>query len=66
MWDAYLIQFMCVCVNLTVSKALLTTSATGIVRSSGLFWLKPVTMLLFIAPNDTDYKRCSCHGGFKL
>ena len=31
---------------LTVSNALLMSSATVIVRSSGLFWLKPVEMVL--------------------
>ena len=33
---------------LTVSNALLMSSATVIVRSGGLFWLKPVAMVLFI------------------
>ena len=33
---------------LTVSKDLLMSSATGIVRSGGLFWLKPVAMVLFM------------------
>ena len=33
---------------LTVSNALLMSSATVIVRSGGLFWLKPVTMMLFM------------------
>ena len=33
---------------LTVSNALLMSSATVIVRSGGLFWLKPVVMMLFI------------------
>ena len=31
---------------LTVSNALLMSSATVIVRSDGLFWLKPVAMVL--------------------
>ena len=31
---------------LTVSNALLMSSATVIVRSGGLFWLKPVAMVL--------------------
>ena len=31
---------------LTVSNALLMSSATVIVRSCGLFWLKPVAMVL--------------------
>ena len=33
---------------LTVLNALLMFSATVIVRSGGLFWLKPVAMVLFI------------------
>ena len=33
---------------LTVSNALLMSSATVIVRSCGLFWLKPVAMVLFM------------------
>ena len=33
---------------LTVSNALFMSSATVIVRSVGLFWLKPVAMVLFI------------------
>ena len=33
---------------LTVSNALLLSSATVIVRSGGLFWWKPVTMVLFM------------------
>ena len=33
---------------LTVSNALLMSSATVIVRSGGLFWLKPVSMVLFM------------------
>ena len=33
---------------LTVSNALLMYSATVIVRSGGLFWLKPVAMVLFM------------------
>ena len=33
---------------LTVSNALLMSSATVIVHSSGLFWLKPVAMVLFM------------------
>ena len=32
----------------TVSNALLISSATVIVRSSGLFWLSPVAMVLFM------------------
>ena len=40
---------LCVSVcMLTVSNALLTSSATVIVRSGGLFWLKPVVMVLFM------------------
>ena len=33
---------------LTVSKALLMSSATVIVRAGGLFWLKPVAIVLFM------------------
>ena len=33
---------------LTMSKALLMSSDTVIVRSAGLFWLKPVAMVLFM------------------
>ena len=33
---------------LTVSNALLMSSATVLVRSGGLFWLKPVAMMLFM------------------
>ena len=33
---------------LTVSNALLMSSATVIMRSGGLFWLKPVAMVLFM------------------
>ena len=33
---------------LTVSNYLLISSATVIVRSGGLFWLKPVAMVLFM------------------
>ena len=33
---------------LTVSIALLMSSATVMVRSGGLFWLKPVAMVLFM------------------
>ena len=32
----------------TVSNALLMSSATVILRSGGLFWLKPVAMVLFM------------------
>ena len=37
---------------LTVSNALLMSSATVIVCSSGLFWLKPVAMVLFMLCSD--------------
>ena len=43
------------CVNvcmLTVSNALLMSSATVIVRSGGLFGLKPVAMVLFMLCGD--------------
>ena len=33
---------------LTVSNALPMSSATMIVRSAGLFWLKPIAMVLFM------------------
>ena len=33
---------------LTVSNALLMSGDTAIVRSSGWFWLKPVSMVLFM------------------
>ena len=33
---------------LTVSNALLMPSATVLVRSGGLFWMKPVAMVLFM------------------
>ena len=33
---------------LTVSNDLLMSCATVIVRSGGLFWLKPVTIVLFM------------------
>ena len=40
---------LCVSVcMLTVSNAVLMSSATVIVRSGGLFWLKPVAMVLFM------------------
>ena len=38
---------VCVCM-LTVSNALLMSSAIVIVHSGGLFWLKPVAMVLFV------------------
>ena len=31
-----------------MSNSLLMSSATGIVRSGGLFWLKPVAIVLFM------------------
>ena len=37
---------------LTVSNALLMSSATVIVRSGGLFWVKPVAMVLFMLWSD--------------
>ena len=33
---------------LTVSNALLMSSATVIVRPGGLFWLKPVAMVVYV------------------
>ena len=38
------VVYVCVCI-LTVSNAFLKPSATVIVHSGGLFWLKPVAML---------------------
>ena len=40
---------MCI---LTVPNALLMSSATVIVRSGGLFWLTPVSMVLFMLCGD--------------
>ena len=40
-----------VCI-LTVSNAFLMSSATMIVRSGGLFWLKPIVMVLFMLCSD--------------
>ena len=37
---------------LTVSNVLLMSGATVIVRSGGLFWLKPVAMVLFMLCSD--------------
>ena len=37
---------------LTVSNALLMSSATVMVRAGGLFWLKPVAMVLFMLCSD--------------
>ena len=43
------VVYVCVCVcMLTVSNALLMSSATVIVRSGGLFWLKPLATMLFV------------------
>ena len=42
---------MSVCM-LTVSNAFLMSSANVIVRSGGLFWLKPVAMVLFMLCSD--------------
>ena len=36
----------------TVSNVLLISSATVIVRSGGLFWLKPAAMVLFMLCSD--------------
>ena len=58
----------------TVTNALLMSSATAIVRSGGLFWLKPVVMVLFssiflllrevrlvcIVPTISVYTRWNC------
>ena len=38
---------VCVCI-LTVSNAVLMSSATVIMRSGGLFWLKPGALVLFM------------------
>ena len=37
---------------LTVSNVLLMSNATVIVRSGGLFWLKPIAMVLFMLCED--------------
>ena len=37
---------------LTVVNAMLMSNDTAIVRSSGLFWLKPVAMVLFMLCSD--------------
>ena len=42
---------VCVCM-LTVSNALLMSSATVIVRSGDLFWLNPVAMVLLMVCSD--------------
>ena len=39
---------------LTVSTAFLMSSATAIVRSGGLLWLKPVVMVLFILGSGSE------------
>ena len=39
---------VCILCILTVSNVLLMSSATVIVSSGGLFWLKPVAMVLFM------------------
>ena len=44
---------MCV---LIMSNALLMSSATVIVRSGGLFWLKPVAMVLFMLCSTVPVK----------
>ena len=36
----------------TVSNALVMSSATVVVRSGGSFWLKPVTMVLFMLGSE--------------
>ena len=46
---------VCVCM-LTVSNVLLMSSATMIVRSGGLFWLKHVVMVLFMLHSEC----CAC------
>ena len=42
---------------LTVSNALLMSSATVIVRSGGLFWLDPVAIVLFMLCSAVPVKR---------
>ena len=47
--EMFVLCSLCVSVYmLTVSIPLLMSSATVIVRSGGLFWLKPVAMVLFM------------------
>ena len=43
---------------LIVSNALLMSSATVIVRSGGLFWLKPVAIVLFMLCSTVLLKPC--------
>ena len=43
------VNYVCM---LTVLNVLLMSSATTIVRSGGLFWLKPVAMVLFMLCSD--------------
>ena len=44
-WDVCLCVSVCM---MMVSNALLMSSATVIVRFGGLFWLKPVALVLFV------------------
>ena len=44
-----------------MSNALLMSSATAIVRSGGLFWLKHVVMVLFMLDEYTDYLALSTY-----
>ena len=43
---------------LTVSNPLFMSSATVIMRSGGLFWLKPVAMVLFVLCKDVLVECC--------
>ena len=49
---------MSVCI-FTVSNTLLMSSATVIVRSGGLFWLKPVAMVMFFYRNKFYLQKSS-------
>ena len=49
--------FSSVC-KLTVSKALLISRAIASVRCGGLFWLKPVVIILFIVCNAVVVECC--------
>ena len=48
MWDVFWCSLCVGVCMLTVSNAFLVSSATVIVRSGGLFWLKHVAMVLFM------------------
>ena len=50
-------EFSSVC-KLTVSNALLMSRAIASVRCGGLFWLKPVVIMLFIVCNAVVVECC--------